>query len=184
MTTTNIYQGQTVMYEGELWVIIERQFAAMGKGSSFNRTKLRNILTGKVIPVTFKDGDTVDEVTVDRFNVQFLYADGAKAYFMNPQSYDQFEFEIEAIPGGTDFLHADAVYQASSYEGKVISVTPPAKLTLVVTETAGGVKGDTVSNAYKEAVLETGAKVQVPLFVKTGDKVIVNTETRSYVSKG
>lgn len=182
--TTNIYLGQTVKYNNELYTIIECQFAAMGKGSSFKRTRLRNIVTGKVIPITFKDGDTVDEVEVERFNVQYLYADQTKAYFMNPISFEQFEFLFEAIPSETDFLHADAIYMASKYEDNIISIVLPMKITLEVIEAPDGVKGDTAGNATKEVVVETGAKMQVPLFVKRGDKIIINTESRSYVSKG
>lgn len=182
--TTNIYLGQTVKYNNELYTIIECQFAAMGKGSSFKRTRLRNIVTGKVIPITFKDGDTVDEIEVDRFNVQYLYADQTKAYFMNPVSFEQFDFSIDAIPAGTDFLHTDAVYMASRFEDTIISIVLPMKITLEVIEAPDGVKGDTAGNATKEIIVETGAKMQVPLFVKRGDKIIINTESQSYVSKG
>jgi elongation factor P len=181
--TTNIYQGQTIRYNNELFTVIEREFAAMGKGSSFNRTRLRNIVTGKVIPITFKDGDTVEEVDVEKFNVQFLYNDSNKAYFMNPTNFEQFEFDIESIPHGTDFLHQDATYMASKYEDKIIAIVLPLKIHLVVTDTPDGVRGDTVSNASKDAIVETGAKVQVPLFIKNGDKISINTESYSYVSK-
>lgn len=181
--TTNIYQGQTIKYNGELYTVIESEFAAMGKGSSFKRTRLRNLITGKVIPITFKDGDTVDEVDVEKYNVQFLYADQTRGYFMNPKSFEQFDFELEGIANGTDFLHPEAIYMASQFEEKVVAIALPMKITLEVVETPDGVKGDTVSNAYKEAIVETGAKIQVPLFIKRGDKIIINTESKSYVSK-
>lgn len=181
--TTEIYQGQTINYNNELWVVIEKQFAAMGKGGSFSRTRLKNVLSGKVIPVTFKNGDTVDEVTVEKFSVQYLYADNENAYFMNPSNFEQFDFPLDSIAGGTDFLHNNASYIASRYNDKIIAVAVPIKINLQVTEAGDGAKGDTVNNATKEVTLETGAKIHVPLFIKTGDQIQINTELRSYTSK-
>lgn len=181
--TSEIYLGQTIRYNNELYTVIGKEFAAMGKGSSFNRTRLRNIVSGKVIPVTFKDADTVEEIDVDKFNVQYLYNDDRIAYFMNPKNFEQFEVALDIVPGGTDYLHADASYMASRYEDKIIAITVPLKIVLEVTDAPEGVRGDTVSNTFKEVIVETGAKIQAPLFIKTGDKIYINTEAGTYVSK-
>jgi elongation factor P len=181
--TENLFQGQTIKYNNEIWVIISKEFAAMGKGSSFNRCKLKNLLTGKVIPITFKDGDKVEEIDVEKQTVQFLYDDGKMGFFMNPDTFEQIEFPLDDIAGRADFLHTEARYIASKYQGMIISIQLPIKIVLAVTETSAGVKGNTVNNTYKDAIMETGAKIQVPLFIQIGDKISINTEEVSYVSK-
>lgn len=181
--TTNIARGMYVMFNNEPYVIIDKEFYSPGKGAAFNRTKLKSLKTGKIINQVFKSGEKVDEIVVDTKTMQFIYIDGDKAYFMDPQTYEQIFIPVSVIDGGTTYLHPDAKYVTISYEGEVLSIQLPKKIVLQVTSTSGATKGNTATNATKEAEFETGLKIQVPLFVKEGDKIEINTEMNSYVSK-
>jgi len=181
--TAEITRGMIIRFNNEPHIVMEKEFRAMGKGSAFNRVKLKNIKTGKFVNQVFKSGEKVEELDVMTMNMQYLYADDSKGYFMNPETFDQIELSLDLIPGGTDWLHADSKYVMTIFEEQVIYVQLPAKISLIVTETTDAVKGDTATNASKEATLETGVKVQVPLFIKQGDKIIVNTDTGTYFSK-
>jgi len=181
--TTDLYRGMIIEYNGEPHILMEKEFKAMGKGSAFNRCRLKNIKTGKFFEAVFKSGEKVEELDVETRTMQFVYIDGSDAYFMDQETYEQTSLPLNSIPGGTYYLHTEAKYIMSFYNGEIIYVQLPQKLTLVITDTFDAVKGDTATNASKEATLETGAKVQVPLFIKRGDKIIINTETNTYFSK-
>jgi elongation factor P len=181
--TSEIRRGMIIRFNNEPHIIMEKEFRAMGKGGAFNRVKLKNIKTGKFVNHVFKSGEKVEELDVMTMNMQYMYADDSKAYFMNPETFEQIELSLDLIPGGTDWLHPDAKYIMSMFEDEVIYVQLPAKISLIITETSDAVKGDTATNASKEATLETGVKVQVPLFIKQGDKIIINTDTGTYFSK-
>ncbi len=181
--TTDLSRGMIIKYNNEPCIIIDKEFYSPGKGGAFNRVRLKNIKTGKYVNTVFKSGEKVEELDVRNMTVQYLYADDNFGYFMNPTSFDQINVSLDIIPGKTDYLHESGKYIATIYEEEVIYIQLPAKLTLVVTDTFDAVKGDTATNASKEAVLETGVKVQVPLFIKNGDKIIINTETGTYFSK-
>jgi len=171
------------MFNKEPHLILEKEFYSPGKGAAFNRTRLKSLKTGKIINQVFKSGEKVEEIEVETKTMQFIYIDGNDAYFMDPETYDQVSVSLDIIDRGTNYLHPDAKYVTVNYEGEVLSVQLPGKIALEVTETSDATKGNTATNATKEAVLETGAKVQVPLFIKQGEKVIINTETNSYVGK-
>lgn len=181
--TSDFVKGMVISYKGDPHVVLEKEFYKPGKGGAFNKTKLRNIKTGSVQNVTFKSDEKVEELDVEKKTMNFLYLNGASAVFMDPTTYDQVEVDLEKIPDGADFLHADGHYIFMFYDGDVISVELPLKLALIVKDTTDAVKGNTSTNATKEAELETGLKIQVPLFINTGDKVAVNTDAKSYVSK-
>jgi len=181
--TTNIAKGMYVMFNNEPYIIVEKEFYSPGKGAAFNRTKLKNLKTGKIISQVFKSGEKVDEINVETKTMQFIYVDGNEAYFMDPTTYEQVSVSIDSIAHGADYLHTDAKYVTISYEGEVLEVQLPAKITLTVTETSSATRGNTATNATKEAIMETGAKVQLPLFINVGDKVTMNTETGTYVRK-
>ena len=181
--TSNITRGMVIMYNNEPCIVIDKEFYAPAKGASFHRTKIKNIKTGKIISHTVKSVEKVEEIDVDTKTMQFLYSDDTYAYFMDPVSFDQIEVPLEQIPSGTDYLHTDGKYVLLIYEGKAISVQLPLKIILAVTETGEGVKGNTATNATKEAIVETGLKVFVPLFVKIGDRISINTESGTYYSK-
>jgi elongation factor P len=183
MGTRDIAEGMYIKFEGDPYVCIAREFYAPAKGSSFNRVKLKNLRTGKIINQTWRSAENIEEISVETKNVQFLYNDDKQGYFMDPVSFEQFSFPLDSITGGTNYLHADGKYIVVIYEGKVLSVQPPVKMTLKVVQADEAVKGNTATNTTKEAVLETGAKVQVPLFISVGDSVTINTELNTYVSK-
>jgi elongation factor P len=181
--TMEISRGMIIKYNGEPHVIIEKEFYSPGKGGSFNKTKLKSIKTGKIVANVFKSEERVEEIEVTTMTVQYVYIDGNNAVFMDPNTYEQMNVSLDIIEYGTDFLHTEAKYIAKVYEGDVIFLQLPPKITLEVTETPDAVKGDTTSGAYKDATLETGAVVKVPLFIKAGQKIVISTENRSYFSK-
>lgn len=181
--TSELYRGMIIEFNNEPHILIEKEFRAMGKGSAFNRVKLKNIKTGKFVNHVYKSGEKVEELDVSTTNMQFLYADNESAYFMNPETYDQSTVSLEIIPGGMDYLHTEAKYVMSFYDDQVIYVQLPGKIALTIVEAPDAVRGDTANNATKEVVMETGVKVKVPLFIKNGEKILVNTETNEYYSK-
>jgi elongation factor P len=181
--TNNIVRGMFILFNKEPHLVVDREFYSPGKGGAFNRVKLKSLKTGKIISQTIKTNEKVEEIDVETRTMQFIYVDGNDAYFMDPKTYDQISVPLSLIEGGSDYLHADGKYVTISYEGEVLSVQLPSKLTLVVTETTDATRGNTANNATKEAVLETGARVQVPLFIKQGERIIINTQTETYVGK-
>lgn len=181
--TSNIAQGMVIMFNNEPHSIIDKEFYSPGKGAAFHRTRLKSLKTGKIINQVFKSGEKVEEIDVETKTMQFIYISQDKAYFMDPVTYDQIFVPLDNIDNGANYLHPDAKYVTISYEGEVLSVQLPASIVLTVAKTSAATKGNTATNATKEAVLETQAKVQVPLFIKEGDKVIVNTESGTYVKK-
>ena len=181
--TNTITKGMVVMMNNEPHIVIDKEFYAPAKGASFHHVKFKNIRSGKIITIKVKSVEKVDEIEVDTKTMQFLYSDEKDAYFMDPVTFDQIAVPLDSISNGTAYLHADAKYVLLIYEGKAISVQLPLKITLTVTETGEGVRGNTATNATKPATLETGLTIQVPLFIKTGDKISINTEYGTYYSK-
>ncbi len=181
--TSEITRGMVIKYNNEPHIVIEKEFYSPGKGGAFTRTKIKNIKTGKILNQVFKSGEKLDQLDIETKTMQYLYEDGSDAYFMDPISFDQLTVSLDMIDGRSNWLHPDGKYIIIIYEGQAISVQLPAKITLQVTETSDAVKGNTSGSATKDAVLETGVKVQVPLFIKPNEKIVVNTETLSYVSK-
>jgi elongation factor P len=181
--TSELRRGMIIDFNNAPHLLIEKEFYSPGKGGAFTRTKLKNIQTGKIVNNVFKSAEKVDELDVDTKTMQFLYSDDKEAYFMDPQTFDQLSVELEMIDHGKDFLHTEGKYILIIFEGRAISVQLPSKLGLKVVETSDAVKGNTSGNATKEAILETGYKAYVPLFIRQGEKVVINTETGLYVSK-
>lgn len=182
--TSNIKRGMFIKFKDEPHIVLEQLFTTQGRVSAFNKTKLKSLTTGKVISQVFKSSDKVEEIDVESRSMQFLYVDGDSAVFMDPQSFEQVFIPLENVPGGTDYLHPEAKYVTQFYEEEPISVKLPASITLEVTKTTGAVKGNTAQAATKDAELETGLKVQVPLFINEGESVVINTDTGSYIEKG
>lgn len=181
--TSNIVKGMYIFYNNEPHLVIEKEFYSPGKGAAFNRTRLKSLKTGKIIAHVFKSNEKVDEIDVETKTMQFLYVDGNDAVLMDPQTYEQISVSLDLIDHGTDYLHPDAKYVTVNYEGEVLSVQLPAKITLEIVDTTSATKGNTATNATKEAKLETGAVTQVPLFIKQGEKVVISTEAGTYFSK-
>jgi elongation factor P len=182
-STTHIVKGMTIDFKHGMWLIVEGQFVSPGKGSAFTRCKLKNLKTGQLIEHTFRSGESVESVDMQRKKAQFLYSDGSSYNFMDNENYEQFSLEEDAVGNGKKYLIDGAEVYIMYIEGTPISVQIPAKVTLKVVSTPPGVRGDTATGGSKEATLETGTVVKVPLFIKEGEPIIVNTDDGSYVSK-
>ncbi len=179
---TDLKKGTLIQLDGKPYRVIEYAQKQMGRGGSIVNVKTKNLLDGSVIPKTFKGQDKIEPADVSNSKVQFLYRDDDTMHFMDESSYEQFELDASAVTGA-EFLKDGTTVTAQSFEGRVISVELPIKVSLNVVSTPNVVKGDTQSTVMKEAKLESGASVQVPIFIKQGDNVIVDTRDGSYVER-
>jgi elongation factor P len=184
MATTNDFKnGMVLNLDGELWSVVEFQHVKPGKGGAFVRTTLKNVLSGKVVDKTFNAGTKVDTATVDRRNMQYLYGDGEDYVFMDLVTYDQIN-----VPGGTvgeaaAWLLPEAEVTVATHEGVPLYVELPASVVVEITYTEPGLQGDRSSGGTKPATVQTGATVQVPLFVTTGEKIKVDTRDGRYLGR-
>lgn len=182
-STNEFKRGLKVMLDGDPCAIIENEFVKPGKGQAFNRVKIRNLKTGRVIERTFKSGDTIEAADVIDTDMQYLYTDGEAWHFMHPETFEQLAADASAVGDAKLWLKEQDVCTVTLWNGVPISVTPPNHVILQVAETEPGVRGDTATGATKPATLETGAVVQVPLFVDVGDMLKVDTRTGEYISR-
>jgi len=171
------------MLDGDPCSIIENEFVKPGKGQAFNRVKIRNLKTGRVIERTFKSGDTVEGADVMDTSLQYLYSDGEFWHFMDPNSYEQIAADATAVGDATKWLKEQDSCEVTLWNGAPIAVTPPNFVVLAVTDTDPGVRGDTSGGGGKPATLETGAVVRVPLFIEIGDMLRIDTRTGEYVAR-
>ena len=181
--TNNFKNGMHIELDGKVWRILEFQHVKPGKGGAFVRTKLRSLDAGAVVDRTFRAGEKFARVHTEIKNVQYLYEDGSEAHFMDSESYEQFSVPRSEIEDELTFMQPNATVQVLAVNGKPSSVQLPASVELTVTETEPGVKGDTVSNVTKSATLETGAVLQVPMFVNVGDRLKVDPKEKRYISR-
>jgi elongation factor P len=183
-STSDFRNGLTIVWNDDLWTIVGFQHVKPGKGGAFVRTKLRNARTGRINDNTFRAGEKVDTARIERRSHQFLYEDDLGLHFMNTESYEQMSLPADRLEG-RGFIKeggtVDIMYHAETE--LPINIEIPQSVELLVTETEPGIKGDTATNATKPATLETGAIVNVPLFVNEGDVIKVNTEDGSYVTR-
>lgn len=182
-STNEFKAGLKVMLDNDPAVIVENEFVKPGKGQAFNRVKIRNLKTGRVIERTFKSGDTIEAADVMDVEMQYLYNDGEFWHFMNPESYEQLAADKAVVGDNAKWLKEQDVCLLTLFNGVPIAVEPPNTVTLKIVETDPGVRGDTSGGGGKPATLETGAVVRVPLFVQTGETVKVNTRTGEYISR-
>ncbi|HLU33342.1 MAG TPA: elongation factor P [Natronosporangium sp.] len=184
MTTTNdLKNGMVLKLDGELWTVVEFLHVKPGKGGAFVRTTLKNVLSGKVVDRTFNAGTKVDTATVDKRSMQYLYADGEDFVFMDLETYDQVHVPRATVGDAADFLLPEAEVVVATHEGEPLYVELPASVVLEVTYTEPGLQGDRSSAGTKPATVETGATVQVPLFVTTGEKIKVDTRDGRYLGR-
>lgn len=179
----NIRKGMYILFKNEPYQVTKTDFMSPGKGSAFMRVKMRNVKNGNTQEFTYKSTESVEEIEVLNREMQFLYADDTEAVFMDQRTYEQISVPISLVAEDVQLLTPEATAYVVLYEEKAIGIRLSPKVTLAVTYAEDAVAGNTVGNARKEAELETGMKILVPLFVKTGDKIIVDTETHSYVSR-
>ncbi len=183
VSTNDLKNGMTLELEGTLFQVIEFQHVKPGKGGAFVRTKLRNIKTGAVADKTFNAGVKVGLAIVERKEMQYLYSDGPDLVFMNLQTYEQVHVPGAIVGEATRYMTEGGQATVALHQGVPISVDLPASMTLAVAQTDPATKGDTRTNALKPATLETGAVIQVPLFVEEGDRVKVDTRSGEYIER-
>lgn len=175
--------GVTIEMDGNIFSVMEFQHVKPGKGSAFVRTKLRNIRTGAVIDHTFNSGIKVKKAHIEKRQMQFLYLDGSDYQFMDMESYDQIVIPSSSLEYEGKFLIDGSTVDVVQFENEIVGVQLPDKVTLTITDTPPGEKGNTAANATKEAVCETGLVIRVPLFINNDEKVIVSTQDGTYVSR-
>ncbi|WP_320424682.1 elongation factor P [Mammaliicoccus lentus] len=176
--------GLTVKVDNGIWKVMGFQHVKPGKGAAFVRSKLRNLRTGAIQEKTFRAGEKVERAQIDNHRMQYLYANGDSHVFMDNETYDQLELPGDTLENELKFIKENMEVHIQTYEGETIGIEMPNTVTLTVTETEPGIKGDTATGATKQATVETGYTLNVPLFVNEGDQLVINTSDGSYVSRG
>ncbi len=182
-STTDFRRGLKIEIDGTPFEIVDFQHFKPGKGGAMVRTKLRNILNGRIVDNTFRSGEKVNRPDLETRDMQFLYHEGDELVFMDMTSYEQIQMKAEATDGKAGFLKDGQECRVLLYNGSPLDIDIPVSLVLEVVQTEPGAKGDTVSNVTKPATLETGLVIQVPLFVNEGNKVKVDTRTKEYLGR-
>lgn len=171
------------MFHDEPHSIVDITFVSPGKGSAFYRVKQKSLFTGRVVEYTYKSGEKVEEVLVETHEAEYSYFDGSNYVFIEPRTFEQYAVPTEIVGDDKIYLKEGILYRIKFFEEKPVGITLPKSIILKVVESENSVKGDTATNAMKNAVLETGAKVLVPLFVKVGEDISISTETGAYLSR-
>lgn len=182
-TTGDFRNGFTMILDGELWTIVEFQHVKPGKGGAFVRTKIKNVKTGRVLEKTFRSGEKVEDVRLEKKPYQFLYREGDAFHFMNTESYDQIVVSGTAVENAAHYLKDGMDVEILFHGSEPLEVEVPIFVELRITKSDPGVRGDTATGVTKPATLETGAEVQVPLFVDEGETIKVDTRTGEYVER-
>jgi elongation factor P len=182
-TTNDLKNGMVLNIDGQLWSVVGFQHVKPGKGGAFVRTTLKNVLSGKVVDRTFNAGVKVDTATVDKRAMTYLYREGAEFVFMDAETYDQVHVPADTVGSGADYLLENAEVVVAVHEGTPLYVELPTSVELVISHTDPGLQGDRSTGGTKPATLETGATVQVPLFVSTGEKIKVDTRDGRYLGR-
>jgi elongation factor P len=182
-STNDLKNGLVLNLDGQLWSVVEFQHVKPGKGGAFVRSKLKNVLSGKVVDRTFNAGTKVDTATVDKRDMQYLYRDGTDFVFMDSDTYDQITVAEETVGDAANFLLESAEVIVAVHEGTPLYVELPTSVVLEVTYTEPGLQGDRSTGGTKPATVETGYQIQVPLFLETGTKVKVDTRTGDYLGR-
>lgn len=183
ISTTDFKRGSTkILWNGEPWLIVEFQHVKPGKGGAFVRTKLKNLISQRLLEETFRSGEKFENPGLERSQMQYLYSDDMY-HFMDQESYEQLSFSESQIENVKKYLKDGIIYSVMSFKGEPILVEPPMFMELAITETVPGVKGNTAQGGSKPATLETGLVVQVPLFINEGDVVKVDTREDLYIER-
>jgi elongation factor P len=175
--------GLTIEVEGDLFSVIDFQHVKPGKGAAFVRSKLKNMRNGNIVERTFRAGENVVRAHVENRETQYLYNSGAEYTFMDTETYDQFPLAAKTLEWEAKFLKENMMVNITSYQGEIIGISLPNNVELKVTETEPGIKGNTAQGATKNATLETGLTVQVPLFINEGDMLLIDTRDGKYMSR-
>lgn len=184
VSTNEIRGGMKVEVEKQPYIIINNEFVKPGKGQAFNRIRMKHLLTGRVIESTFKSGEKLDVADVSESQMRMLYKENDGCIFMDDKSFEQIKIPFENLGDTEQWLMDDHLYDVIFYNGQPVNVEPPTFMEMIVTETDPGARGNTASGrVLKPAVLESGAKIQIPIFVEQGEKIKVDTRTGEYVSR-
>ena len=182
LLVTELRAGTTFQEDNELFVVLAYQHVKMGRGSANIKVKVRNVRSGATFEKSFMNGAAVAEASVEKRELQFLYKDGQTAYFMNPTSYEQLEIPLKNLPG-SEYLQDGENATVSFIDEEALGLVLPPKVTMKVTDTAPGVRGDSAGSVTKDAGLENGMKIKVPLFINEGDSVVIDTRDGSYTKR-
>ena len=182
-STNQFKNGLKIILDNDPCSITENIVVKPGKGQAFNRVKVKNLKTGRVLERTFKSTESVEAADVDEMNVEYLYSDGESWHFMEPTSFEQYAADAIAVGDAAKWIKGQEVCVMTLWNGEPISITPPNFVELAVAQTDPGLKGDTAQGATKPATLETGSEVKVPLFINEGDVLKIDTRTGEYVSR-
>ena len=183
VTASDFRNGVTIEVDGKVCQVIEFQHVKPGKGAAFVRTKLKDIINGGVIETTYRPTEKFPQAHIERRDMQYLYSDGDLFNFMDTESYEQIAVNQDIVGDSLKFVKENEMCKVNSYNGNVFAIEPPLFVELAITETEPGFKGDTATGATKPATVETGAVVQVPLFVAEGDVIKIDTRTGEYLSR-
>lgn len=183
VSTGDARGGMKVEIDGEPYTVVANEFVKPGKGQPFNRIKLKHLKTGRVVERTFKSGDKLDHADVHETKMRMVYKETDSIVFMDDQTYDQISIPLSLIGDREQWLMEEVLYDVIFYKGEPIEVIPPTFMEMTITETAPGTRGDTSGRVLKPAVTQSGAKIQVPIFVNEGDKIKVDTRSSEYVSR-
>ncbi|MGC9991321.1 MAG: elongation factor P [Candidatus Cybelea sp.] len=183
ISSNDLRNGVTIIVDGQLWTVIEFLHVKPGKGSAFVRTRMKNVKTGTTLERTFRAGEKLERATVDNRQMQMLYNDADGFHFMDQESFENVTLQRDLIGGPADFLKDGMVVDMQFHDGVAIGVDLPAHVELRIVETDPGFKGDSATNVQKPAKLETGATVNVPLFVGEGDVIKIDTRDRRYIGR-
>src|SRR3990170_6359272 len=182
-STSDFRPGMTIRMDGELWNIVEFQHVNPGNWRAFVRAKLKSLRSGKVVETRFRAGESVEAIRIDSKEYQYLYQDGSGYVFMDQQTYDQITIDGKVVGDGMKFLKETETVTILFNGTEIVSITIPITVELKIVETVPGVRGDTATGAQKPATLETGATVNVPLFINVGDRIKVDTRTGDYIER-
>ena len=176
-------KGLTIEIDGQVWVIVDFQHVKPGKGAAFVRTKIKNVITGNVLEKSFNPTEKFPKAMVERKDMQYLYNDGELYYFMDTETYDQLPLNFDKVEDALPYMKENMEVSIKFFKGEAFSVEPPNFVEMEVTETEPGFKGDTATAGNKPAIIETGAKIMVPLFINTGDVIRIDTRTGEYMAR-
>jgi elongation factor P len=183
ISSNDFRNGVTILIEGNLWTVIEFLHVKPGKGSAFVRTRLKNVKTGSTVERTFRAGEKLERATVDKRQMSMLYNDDDGFHFMDQETFENVTLQRDIIGGPADFLKDGMLIDVQFHGDVPIGVELPAHVELKIVETDPGFKGNTATNTFKPAKLETGATVQVPLFIESGDTIRIDTRDRGYIGR-
>lgn len=183
ISVNDLKNGLTIKYNNTLYQVMDFQHVKPGKGSAFVRTKLRNIENRSIQDITFNAGEKVEKAQIDKKSMQYLYSEGDIYYFMDMETYEQLEVQKNYVEDNLKYLIENLMVTIVMYEGRIIGINVPEKVTLKIAECEPSIKGDTKTGGDKMATLETGYDIRVPLFIEAGESVVVNSATGQYVSR-